>query len=191
MAIVTANDARRALRAQLLAMRSSMSGADKTACDERIVARLLAYIDAQTPAPRRIALYLPIRGEPDVRFLFEMLNVRGIEVLLPVVVEKNAPLGFAVFDDKTELHVGAYGILEPDLSQLTDAAPDLVVVPCVGFDAHNYRLGYGGGYYDRTLAGWAAQGAAVKTVGVAYQYAQVVFEIHAYDLPLDEVLTDA
>lgn len=188
--IVTANDSRRALRVKLLAARQSMLPDDKAARDGRIGARLLAFIDAQSPKLRSIALYLPIRGEPDLQFLFEGLMARGIELRVPVVVLKDAPLSFAFFTSHTVLKVGAYGILEPELTELVNDAPDLVVIPCVGFDGQNYRLGYGGGYYDRTLAGWMADGRTFKAVGVAYEHARTAFDIGVFDLPMDLVLTE-
>jgi len=89
------------------------------------------------------------------------------------------------------MQVGAHRIHEPTSGEVI--VPDLLFVPCVGFDADGYRLGYGGGYYDRTLCRFRADGGKVPvTVGVAYEACRTDALLReAHDIPLDAVVTDA
>lgn len=187
--IVTANEVRRALRAQLLNARQQVLADDKAVWDAKLCESLMAHLQALSPQPQCIALYWPIRGEPDLMPFAHAWLETGGDVVLPMVVEKHAPLKFGVYTLGTELKTGAYGIPEPDLLKLSTQVPDVVVIPCVGFNEANYRLGYGGGYYDRTLAAWRDAGAYVYSVGVAYGMAQVGFEQGGFDLPLDVILS--
>jgi 5,10-methenyltetrahydrofolate synthetase len=87
------------------------------------------------------------------------------------------------------MKTGHHRIPEPASGQVV--TPDLLVIPCVGFDAQGYRLGYGGGYYDRTLAAWPAATRPV-TVGVAYEACRTdTLQREAHDIPLDLIITDA
>ncbi|AXF85963.1 5-formyltetrahydrofolate cyclo-ligase [Ephemeroptericola cinctiostellae] len=187
--IVTVNEVRRALRAQLLNERQQILADDKAMLDAVLCESLMGHLHTLSPKPQCIALYWPIRGEPDLMPFAHAWLAAGGGVVLPMVVEKHAPLKFGVYTQGTELKTGAYGIPEPDLLKLSTQAPDVVVIPCVGFNDANYRLGYGGGYYDRTLAGWRDEGASVHSVGVAYGAAQVSFEPGGFDLPLDVILS--
>ena len=187
--IVTANEGRRALRTQLLNARQQIMADDKAALDASLCELLMRYVQNLSPQPQCIALYWPIRGEPDLMPWANQWLELGNEVLLPMVVEKHAPLKFGMYTLDTDLKTGAYGIPEPDLRQLSAQIPDVVVIPCVGFNGANDRLGYGGGYYDRTLAGWRDLGASVHSVGVAYGMAQVDFERGEFDVPLDVILS--
>ena len=111
-------------------------------------------------------------------------------MLLPIVREKYAPLVFARDTGAEDWVQGAYGILEPrcvpedwvhEPSNIS-----AVILPCVGFTREGYRLGYGGGYYDRTLAHWQAQGWTLPTlIGVAHKEGQVDFAPEAHDIAMD------
>ncbi|TDR32776.1 5-formyltetrahydrofolate cyclo-ligase [Hydromonas duriensis] len=195
--IVTANADRGALRSQLLSARMSLPQAEKGLLDARLCALLSTHLktvyggfleSSDSMGAKTIALYWPIRGEPDLMPLAHDLLDAGWQVLLPVVLEKHAPLRFAAYSSQMNLNVGAYGILEPDERDIVDCIPHVVVIPCVGFNAANYRLGYGGGYYDRTLASWRHAVADVHTVGVAYAAGCVDFAASEFDIPMDVIL---
>ncbi|GHA63989.1 hypothetical protein GCM10009007_00380 [Formosimonas limnophila] len=187
--IVPINVDKRVLRTQLLAARQVMGIPDKLRLDDAICQGVHRLIEAQGDSSPVIALYSPIRGEPDLRPLAEQLLSEEFSVVLPVVVGKDVPLKFSRYTRDDALVVSALGILEPELDELNPIRPDVVVIPCVGFDKHGYRLGYGGGFYDRTLAAWKQEGHEPLTIGVAYDEALVMFEVGTFDVPMDEVVT--
>lgn len=144
---------------------------------------------------RRILLYLPIRGEVDTREITRKALAEGKGLALPRVVR--VPKGLALHawsGSSEELEPGAYGILEPraDLAQVELGQIDLVVVPGVGFDRKGNRLGYGGGYYDRTLPLIRQANPQATLLGLAYSL-QVVeaLPVGPHDIALDGVVTDA
>ena len=189
MNIVPTNIDKRVLRSQLLSLRLAMRPHLKQQHDDAICRGVRSLIYARHELNAVVALYAPIRGEPDLMPLADELLAAGFMVVLPVVVEKNAPLKFAQYTREDALVVSSLGILEPDLSTLNAVLPDVVVVPCVGFDGKGHRLGYGGGFYDRTLAAFKSVGHEPMTIGVAYDEALVAFAVDAFDLPMDEIIT--
>ena len=129
--------------------------------------------------------YHALPEEADPARLLEVLAARGCHIAYPRVAAKGQPLDYHRIPDGEMLARGAYGIHEP-LDHWPRAAPDLVLVPLLAFDSGGHRLGYGGGFYDRTLALLAA-----RAVGIAYAGQQVDFlPRHAHDYPLNAVLTE-
>ncbi len=114
-------------------------------------------------AGRRVAVYWPIRSEPDLRDWMARAHEAGAEVLLPVVVEKAAPLVFRRWAPRCRMKRGIWNIPVP--ADGAEAMPDLVISPLLGLDGAGYRLGNGGGYYDRTLA---ALPSPPEVIGVGY-----------------------
>ena len=137
-----------------------------------------------------IAAYWPMPDEPDPREALAHWHRAGWPLALPAVRQTNAPLDFCAWAPGDEMTGGLLGTWQPALC--VARVPDVLVIPCLGFDARAYRLGYGGGYYDRTLGALANAGRRVVTIGVARDDAQVVgFEPHAHDLPLDCIVTES
>jgi 5-formyltetrahydrofolate cyclo-ligase len=99
---------------------------------------------------RIVSGYWPFRGEPDLREWLERLEARGAQCALPVVVEARAPLVFRIWKRGEKLERGVWDIPVPAAGE--EVCPDVVIAPIVGYDRDAYRLGYGGGYFDRTLA---------------------------------------
>ena len=134
-----------------------------------------------------IALYSPVRGELDPRFLQQALEKAGFQTALPVVTDKDGPLSFRLWGQGDALIPGAYGILEPD-TDAPEIAPHVVIAPLLAFDDECYRLGYGGGYYDRTLAA----DTSIKAFGFAFA-AQLVDDLprEAHDFPMHGIITEA
>ncbi len=137
-----------------------------------------------------VLLYVPVRGEADTSALAEAGRRAGKRLLLPRVERAARRLWLHRWDGTADqLAPGAYGIPEPrpDLPREAPAAVGLVVVPGVAFDRGGYRLGYGGGYYDRLLPELAG---AVK-IGLGYGF-QLVERIPAepHDVRLDAVATE-
>ncbi len=172
-----------ALRTALIAARRQMPADVKAQADARIIERLGHWIDAHQV--KLLGGYLAMAGEPELLPLYATLARRGVGLAMPVVVERHHPLRFVLWQPGDVLARDASGTLAP-VAREGFVQPDAVIAPCVGFTEQKLRLGYGGGYFDRTLA----QSPRPLAVGVAYAMAKVTFEADAYDMPLDEILTD-
>jgi 5-formyltetrahydrofolate cyclo-ligase len=177
------NNAKADLRRELIAARKALSVDVKAQSDARIASKLLAWLDANQVAV--LGAYLPMAGEPDLTSLYAMLPGRGIQVAMPVVLEKNQPLHFVHWQTGDALERDASGTLAPT-NREHFVKPDAVLAPCVGYNDAQYRLGYGGGYFDRTLA----QSPRPLAVGIAYSITKADFLADAFDIPLDVILTD-
>lgn len=134
-----------------------------------------------------VGFYWPIKGELDLRPLIEGLVAAGAEAALPVVVTRGAPVEFWRWRPRMRLKRGFWDIPVPPARDVVH--PDVLLIPLVGFDEAGYRLGYGGGYYDRTLANFAAQ---PLSIGVGYAFARLA-TIHPqpHDVPMDAIATEA
>ena len=154
-------------------------------------ARLLARTQLGYTQPEIVAGFWPLDGEPDLRPIFAQLHAMGYIVTLPVVVKKQAPLEFHVWQPQDPLSRGAFGVLEPMRGEVLQ--PAVLLVPTLGFTDHGARIGYGGGYYDRTLAQISETGQAFVTIGVAWDQARIEEETghrpEEHDYPLDAILT--
>jgi 5-formyltetrahydrofolate cyclo-ligase len=148
-----------------------------------------AALRAGQPAPSVVAAYWPMQDEPDLRPLLTQWAEAGITVALPAVRERDQPLEFRPWAPDAPMQEGAYGILEPLAG--APVRPDLVLVPTLGYTRHGDRVGYGGGYYDRTLAALTASGHPYTAIGVAWSCGRLD-ESHvpeAHDVRLHAVLT--
>jgi len=133
-----------------------------------------------------VAGYHAQQDEADPALLLMALAYGGAHVAFPRIVGKNTALEFHLVPEGEILSPGAYGIHEP-LEHWPRAVPDMVLVPLLAFDDDGYRLGYGGGYYDRTLAALPK----AQAVGIAYAGQRMDFLPHdAHDYPLDAILTE-
>jgi 5-formyltetrahydrofolate cyclo-ligase len=151
--------------------------------------RLAAFADALALPAAALAFYWPVRDEADPRLLAEALAARGHALALPRIVAKDKPLAFHHWTPRDSTLVNAFGITEP-LKEAPPITPVIVFVPLLAFDRAGYRLGYGAGYYDRTLEALAEQGGAYA-VGVAYA-GQEVSELprQPHDRRLDAIVTE-
>lgn len=153
------------LRKRLLRRRADIGPEDRHRLDAAIAARLddIAVLrDAE-----RIAVFWPIRSEPDLAVAHHRWRAAGKRLALPVVGGPNGGLLFCAWDRDAALVTGPYGIPIPQ--DKTPVTPDCLLIPCVGFRLHRgrlWRLGYGAGFYDRTLAH-----RPTPAVGVAYDEA--------------------
>jgi len=175
---------RTAERTRLIALRQAVPVSARAAADAAIAAELDRRLGPL--AGRTIALYWPFRGEPDLRAWAAAARAAGARTCLPVVVRKAAPLIFRLWTGAERLERGVWNIpIPPDASP--QVIPDVVISPVVGFDAGNYRLGYGGGFYDRTLRELRATGRQPRVIGVgfAFQRLPTIFP-QPYDVALDE-----
>lgn len=175
---------RRAQRQRLVAARAALAAETRARCDGIILAALEVEILAQEA--RTVSLYWPIRGEPNVQPLFARLVARGVVTALPVVVEQDQPLQFRSWAPGEALAPGVWGIPVP--ARENRMIPELIVAPVVGFDARGFRLGYGGGYYDRTLAALAPRPYFLG-VGYAESALESIYP-QPYDQRLDAIVTE-
>ena len=175
---------RKAERTRLIAKRLAISTAVKCAHGAAIAGRLKEAIG--DPAGLTVSAYWPFRGEPDLRDLMQWVVSRGGRTALPVVVEKTKPLIFRAWSPGEPLERGIWNIPIPAAGPAV--VPDIVISPVVGFDPNCYRLGYGGGFSDRTLASWDPK---PRILGVGYAL-QAVPTIHPqpHDIPMDCIATE-
>ena len=113
-----------------------------------------------------IASYWPFRDEADPRLLAAALSSAGHTILLPSIDQPDAPLTFRRWRESDAMEANSYGIFEPTASAPV-ITPGIVFVPLLAFDAQGHRLGYGAGYYDRTLAELRKHGP-ILAIGIAY-----------------------
>jgi 5-formyltetrahydrofolate cyclo-ligase len=179
--------ARNALRRRLRESRQQVGEPQRAAANEALLARLADH--AGDVARELIAIYWPIRNEPQLEPLASHWAGQGAGLALPVVDAVAQPLRFVRWRHGDPLVPGAYGIARPVHDETV--RPTLIVIPCLGFDRRAYRLGYGGGFYDRTIAALQADTSLpIRTVGVAWDEALIDdFVPLPTDLPLDAVIT--
>jgi 5-formyltetrahydrofolate cyclo-ligase len=134
-----------------------------------------------------VAAYWPIRDELDCRPVLTRLMDSGQPVCLPVVVGDEMPLELRMWEQGAPLYPSGFGTLAPP-DDAPRAEPDLVLMPLLGFDRAGTRLGYGGGYYDRTLASLAKR---PRLIGFAFAAQELDFiPREPHDVPLDAVVTE-
>ena len=174
---------RKGERERLIAARLAIPAERRAAMAQEIASRLDAMIGDL--AGRMVSLYWPFRGEPDLRPWLASINERGGRTALPIVVEKAKPLVFRAYRPGERLEKGVWNIPVPVDGEIV--IPDVTIAPLVGFDGQNYRLGYGGGFFDRTLASLPKK---PLVVGVGYEM-QGIATIHPqpHDIPMDRIVT--
>jgi 5-formyltetrahydrofolate cyclo-ligase len=181
------SESKKALRRMLLEAR--LQAASDPACNAALGRRGASAHPAH--GARSVGFYWPLAGEFDARgsiAIWLAANAQR-EASLPIVKERGAPLEFHAWTPETPMKIGHHKIAEPTSGRVV--VPELLLVPCVGFDAAGYRLGYGGGYYDRTLAAWPGSKKPV-TVGIAYEACRTQdLRREAHDIPLDLIVTEA
>lgn len=135
---------------------------------------------------RIVGTYWPFRGEPDLRNWGIKVIERGGRIALPVVIQKGWPLEYRIWAPGDPLERGVWNILVP--SRGPAVQPDIVIAPLVGFDEANYRLGYGGGFFDRTLA---IMKKKPLVIGVGYRESRIptIFP-QPHDIAMDVIVSD-
>lgn len=175
---------RREQREHLLALRQDMPPAERRAKGEKIEAGIKAAL-AAVPGP--LGVYWPFRAEFDPRGIIDWAVAAGRVVALPVVVDRKGPLEYRAWKPGEALVDGVWNIPVPEKRELV--LPAAVLAPLVGFDAACYRLGYGGGYFDRTLASLSPR---PMPIGVGFSM-QELETIHPqdFDIPMSVIVTEA
>ena len=176
---------RKAERARLIEARMAMSDADHRAANAEIT-RLLAERFPPSVLPM-LGCYWPFRREYNCVPLMRRVIEEGGAVALPAVVGKQQPLEFRPWTPEAKMDPGVWNIPHP--AEGPAVFPGALLIPVVGFDAKGYRLGYGAGFYDRTLAIFPR---APLTIGVGFELSRMdSIHPHTHDIPLDYIVTEA
>ncbi|MBW7849615.1 MAG: 5-formyltetrahydrofolate cyclo-ligase [Rhodospirillales bacterium] len=180
---------KRALRAAAVERRRLAHGAMAEEAARRVRAAFLARL--LPPPGTVVSAFWPMGDEIDLRPLLDALHAAGRALALPVVAGRGEPLEFRRWRPGEVLEPGVFGTLHP-AAAAPAVRPSLLLVPLLAWDRRGYRLGYGGGYYDRTLARLRADGGgAVTAVGVGYAAQEVEAVPHdGRDERLDVMLTE-
>lgn len=171
------------LRRTLLAERRAIPAEDRARWDHQLCANIVNWWRGSKVAA--LGVYWPLRDEPDLHAAYAELSRLGVRLLLPVVVQRDAPLEFAAWEIGEAMVKDGMGVAVPAHLRI-EAYPPALLVPCLGYNAGGFRLGYGGGFYDRTLA----REPRPATVGVAYSCLAVEFGVDNHDIALDVVVTE-
>lgn len=178
-------DTKAALRLKAHARRAALSQSDRAEAADAAAAH---FFEKCVLAPTDIvAAYWPIRDEIDCRAVLSRLMDSYQPVCLPVVMGESLPLELRLWEQGMPLYPAGFGTLAPEESA-PKVAPDVILMPLLGFDRRGTRLGYGGGYYDRTLA---ALDKSPRLIGFAFAVQEldhVPREPH--DIPLDAIVTE-
>jgi 5-formyltetrahydrofolate cyclo-ligase len=182
---------KRDLRKQAIAARAALiARIDVTAAALAVRDRFLDLFD---PKPGTVvSAFWPVGEEFNIRPLIEALHARGCVCALPVVTVKHMPLTFRVWEPGMSFIVSSFGIPEPGPDR-APVTPDISIVPLLAFDDEGYRLGYGGGYYDRTIEQlrMLRRDPPYLTVGVAFAGQRMEhLPRERFDQPLDWILTE-
>ena len=197
-------DWRKSERRRLIAEREAVAPSQRAAWAQHIDAHLQRGFPQLAQAC--VAFCWPYRGEYDARNLVRQLHQAGAHIALPVVVASGSPLLFRQWTPDTPLLSGPLDIPYPG-AQSPQLQPSHVLLPVVGIDAAGYRLGYGGGYFDRTLAALAATGLAAGlatdlatpapgksaplVIATGYELCRIPsIDPQPHDIPMDWLVTE-
>lgn len=176
---------RRQQRAELIAARLALTADEHRARSAELHAQIRAGF--VFPGGTVIGFCWPFKKEFDARFALRDFRAAGALAALPEVVAAPSPLQFRQWWRGAPMRKGVYDIPYPHVTRLL--APDVAFVAVNGFDAQGYRLRYGGGYFDRTLA---AQSPRMVAIGLAFENARLLtIQPQAHDIAMDFVVTEA
>jgi 5-formyltetrahydrofolate cyclo-ligase len=175
---------RRSQRERLIALRQTLPAAERRDWGNRIEAELRALLAER---PGILGVYWPFRAEFDPRPLIDWAVAGGRTVALPVVIDKKGPLEYRTWRPGEPLADGVWNIPVPEKREVV--TPTMVLAPLVGFDEACYRLGYGGGYFDRTLGAMAPRALAIG-IGFEAQRLETIYP-QSFDVPMALVVTEA
>jgi 5-formyltetrahydrofolate cyclo-ligase len=179
---------RKGERVRLLAERAALEVSARQAAGEAIAEHLDRYLVGRfgNIAGITVSAWWPIKAELNLRQWLERLAAQGARAALPVVVKRAAPLAFRVWTPETRMERGFWNIPVPAEGEAV--VPDITLSPVVGWDDAGYRLGYGGGYFDRTLAALSPRPLAIGIGLDAARIATIFPQPH--DIPMAAIITE-
>lgn len=137
---------------------------------------------------KKIACYYPIKEELDCLVVMKALHAARFSLSLPIIVGTEKPLAFRLWDMRSDLLDGPFGTKEPVGAE---EEPEIILAPMVAFDGKGARLGYGGGYYDRTIEGLRLTNPSIVVIGLAFENQKLAsIPVDSYDQPMDMVITE-
>jgi 5-formyltetrahydrofolate cyclo-ligase len=171
-------------RARLINVRLQQTASDRESWTNAIAASLEPVLKSAKGA---VSFYMPFKGEPDLRPLMRRLSAAGVLLALPAVPVKQQPMVFHPWTPGCKMTSGILNIPVPATEERV--SPAIFLAPVVGFDARGFRLGYGGGYFDRTLAHLPGDW---QVIGIGFD-CQEIETIHpqGHDIPMNMVITQS
>ena len=170
-------------RAALIAARSAVCAQQRKLWDKQIADQIMAWCKSHDI--KSAGMYSPIQAEPCLHEIFPKLTSMGVRLALPSAPVKDKGLVFSLWKPGDELMKDRFGVLVP-LENAPVIQPEVLFIPCVGFTEQGFRLGYGGGFYDRTLAVQPRP----QAIGIAYRISMCELEVAAHDIAMDSMITD-
>jgi len=174
---------RAAQRALLIAERRAICAQQRKQWDKEISEQV--YHWCKSNEVKTAGVYSPIQAEPSLFEVFPQLAEIGVRLALPSAPAHDQALQFSAWKPGDELMKDRYGVLVP-MESAPVVKPDVLFIPCVGYNADGFRLGYGGGFYDRTLA----ETPKPKTIGIAYRMSLCELDVQPHDIAMDFIITN-
>ena len=186
--IMSGDALKHSLRQEILKQRNALSLKEKKKRSYAVIERFMGNV----PFEKKdiIGAYYPLGHEVDIKLMLPTLQEKGYRVALPCIIEKDAPMIFRNFTHESDLiSHSLFRIWEPPATH-TELFPTIITIPLAVCDEHGNRIGFGGGYYDRTLPR-LAQRHPILTVGIAYDFQVIAYvPSEPHDYPLDCIITD-
>jgi 5-formyltetrahydrofolate cyclo-ligase len=174
---------RREARQKLLAARAAIAAPVREDLSRRLIDHLRPVLEERR---QPLSFYWPIKAEPDLKPLMRELDAAGVQVCLPVAIKLGEPLTFRPWTKGTRMERGLWDIPIP--AEPTEVEPKTLIAPIVGYDGLRYRLGYGGGFFDRTLAKFGTESEAI---GIGYSMFRLpTIHPQPHDLPMATIVTE-
>lgn len=174
------------IRHDMLVRRLAVPELERVTVSADFMQKALGYLKKKNF--HSVAGYFPIKGEIDVLPLLEALHDHGMTCALPVVPKQGHVMHFRRWHPGMKLGLDKFGIGEPPESA-HEVVPDVMLVPLLAYDKDNHRVGYGGGYYDATIAEFHKINPVLHTIGCAYQWQKLhALPVTPHDTPLDKII---
>lgn len=171
-------------------IRDRLAQLDPVQADEFNTKITKEFLSSQGFMPHsNIACYMPLKGEVSCVTIMQKLITQGHVICLPAVVARNTPLIFRHYRPGDPLVRGMLGPFEPN-STAREIIPDVLVIPMLGYTRDGYRLGYGSGFYDRTIASMRLL-KPIKTIGLAFSTQEIEqLPVEPHDIKMDVIITE-
>ena len=178
---------RKEARRKLIAARVAMSVSVREDLSRRLIEQLAPVLEGR---PQPISFYWPIKAEPDLKPLMRDLDAAGVQVCLPVAPQVGEPLTFRPWTKGAPMIRGRWEIPIP--ADPAEVEPKTLIAPIVGYDPSGYRLGYGGGFFDRTLAKFRANSGNAAAIGIGWSlFGLPTIHPQPHDIRMEMIVTEA